>query len=123
MQRARSYSDNFTITSLIKNTPRISGVFLGRIKNKVLGKKYELSLVFVGPARSRKLNRLYRKKDKVANVLSFSVSRSEGEIFLSVKKKEEILSLFIHALCHLKGHRHGSRMESEEKTYRKFFNI
>lgn len=82
-----------------------------------------MSLVFTTTSHSKKLNRLYRKKNQPANILSFSITPSQGEIFLSNKLKEEVISLFIHGLCHLKGFSHGSRMESKEKTYHKFFNI
>jgi ssRNA-specific RNase YbeY (16S rRNA maturation enzyme) len=123
MKSVRNYKNNFSITRLAKNTPKINGVFFGRIKDKILGKNYELSLVFTTKTHSQKLNRLYRKKNKAANVLSFLLSPNAGEIFLSPLAKKETVSLFIHGLCHLKGLSHGSKMDSEEKRFRKLFNI
>lgn len=115
---------NFLITNIIKSTPpRASFV---KIKNKVLGKKYELSLVFIGRAKSSTLNKKYRKKDRPADVLSFQLSKTEGEIFIcpetarqnakKFKMKEDkfITYLFIHGLLHLKGLKHGVNMEKEE---------
>jgi len=88
-----------------------------KIKDEILGKKYELSLVFCGNALSRKLNRIYRGKDKPTNVLSFPLSKNSGEIFINLSKIGEFspAHLFIHGCLHLKGMRHGSKMEKVEK--------
>src|SRR3989344_5266868 len=64
----------FTITKTIKgNPPRLPFM---HIKNKVLGEKYHLSLVFAGKAVMKKLNQKYRKKDYLPNVLSFPLSKT-----------------------------------------------
>jgi probable rRNA maturation factor len=98
-----------------------------RIKEKVLGKKYSLTLILVGNSLSKRLNSTYRHKEKPTNVLAFPYSKTSGEIFLNlIKAKAEAPTfghtfrkhcafLFIHALHHLKGMRHGSKMESEER--------
>jgi len=87
-----------------------------KLKDKVLGKKYELSLVFVGNSLSKKLNAIYRGKDKPTNVLSFPISKSSGEIFIDLSFKEHsVIFLFIHGILHLKGMQHGATMEREEK--------
>jgi len=105
------------------------------MKNHILGKSYILSSVFVGDALSQKLNRTYRGKNKPTNVLSFSLSKTEGEIFLNLKRakmeapqfeekyRNFVGFLFIHGLLHLKGQGHGSRMEQAEKLARKKFGI
>lgn len=102
---------------------------------KVLGKDYELSLVFVEPHEMIELNTTYRKKNYVADILSFPLTESSGEIFICLEKvKEKALEvahtfenhlafLFIHGLHHLKGMDHGSRMDKEEKAIRSFFGI
>ena len=106
-----------------------------RIKNAVLGKKYELSVAIVGTSKMRELNRRWRDKDMPTDILSFPLSEAEGEIYISpaeAKKESEkfnrpcdnfILFLLIHGLVHLKGYEHGSRMESIEKKFRKKFGI
>lgn len=87
-------------------------------KKKILGAKYDLSLVFCTPAKARSLSLDYHHKDKPANVLSFPLSKTAGEIFIKLPAKDfPIEHLFIHALLHLKGWRHGSKMEQEEKRY------
>lgn len=106
-----------------------------QIKNTVLGETYELSLVFVGDATSRTLNRIYRNKDKPTNVLSFPLSKKEGEIFINLKKAKQeapdfempykrfVAYLYIHGLLHLKGLDHGKKMESLETRFLKKFEF
>ena len=105
------------------------------MKEAVLGKRYELSLVFIGTTRSRKLTKTYRKKDKVSNVLSFPIDKDSGEIFITpeIAKREakrfgktprqQMGFLFIHGLLHLKGYSHGSKMESKEKALSRRFSV
>lgn len=106
-----------------RQLPRIS---FENISEKVLGKKYELSLVFIGKDTSRRLNRIYRGKDHPTNVLSFSLNKDSGEIFIDLARtqkdckkfeknfKEFLTYLFIHGLLHLKGMDHGDTMEKAE---------
>jgi probable rRNA maturation factor len=105
------------------------------IKEAVLGKKYSLSVVFVGHRTSRRLNLTYRNKDKPTNVLSFPLSEDSGEIYLDLAKaktelklfetnfKKHVAHLFIHGLLHLKGLDHGSTMENKELQYMKHFGV
>ncbi len=102
---------------------------------KVLGSDYELSLVFVDPKKMVELNKQYRQKDYVADILSFPLTENSGEIFICLDKVEEkakevghtfenhVGFLFIHGLHHLKGLDHGSRMDKEEKAIRNIFGI
>ncbi|MBU4536748.1 rRNA maturation RNase YbeY [Patescibacteria group bacterium] len=121
----------------IKNTTRKNNPSLPyeKIVDDVLGKKYELSLVFIGDKLSRKLNKQYRKIDKPTNILTFVLSKTEGEIFinLNLAKKEAskfernytnfVGLLLIHGLMHLKGYEHSSKMEKQEEKIQKIFNI
>lgn len=129
----RTTYPNLEITKTIKGKlPRLP--FL-RLKEKVLGKIYELSIVFTDNATTKKLNRIYRGKNKPANVLAFPLSQNRGEIFLSIKELEKSSHLFgkngdtlvglffIHALLHLKGLSHGSTMERMEKRLHRAFSI
>ncbi len=105
------------------------------MKDAVLGKKYTLSVNFIGSRASRDLNRRYRGKDTATDILSFPLDNEEGEIYIDLgsSKKEAkkfgrefenfIAFLFIHGLLHLKGHDHGSTMESIERKFRKKFGI
>lgn len=87
-----------------------------KLKNEILGKNYDLSFYFVASAEMQRLNSLYRKKDYSANVLSFPLSENEGEILINKNYKRTAYTdyLFIHSLLHLKGLKHGAKMDKEE---------
>jgi len=109
-------TDKLGVKNLTKGKlPRLP---FNRAKEMVLGKNYELSLVFIGNQLARKLNRIYRNKNDSANVLSFSLDKHTGEIFINLAKAKtdaRVALLLIHALLHLKGLQHSSKMESEER--------
>ena len=89
-----------------------------KIKNEILGGKYDLSVAFLNSLTIKELNRRYRKKSYPADVLSFPLSDSEGEILINKKyrnNKNYADFLFIHSLLHLKGYKHGAKMELEER--------
>lgn len=122
-----------TITNTTKGKlPRLP---FAQMTKAVLGDEYECSFVVVSPKKSRELNRTYRGKDYPTNILSFPIDETEGEIFIDLEKarseapsfdrtyKNFIGFLYIHALCHLKGHDHGPGMERLEKKIRKQFDI
>jgi probable rRNA maturation factor len=118
-----------------KNAKPPRGIEFSKIKDAVLGKQYELSLVFVDSRTSRRLNRTYRGKDKPTNILSFPLSKTHGEILIDLNRskheapafdmnfKNFVQFLFIHGLLHLKGMEHGSTMEKAERKFLKIFNI
>lgn len=93
------------------------------IAERVLGANYELSLVLVGDARARTLNRRWRGRDRAANVLSFPLDQNSGEIFLNLGRHSinYLRRLFIHGLLHLKGLDHGSKMELLESQLIKHY--
>jgi probable rRNA maturation factor len=105
-----------------------------RIKNAVLTESYELSVAFVTPKESHRLNKTYRKKDKPTNILSFPLDKNSGEIVLDLKtsradapnfemsESKFLLFLVIHGMLHLKGLDHGSTMEREERKFLKKFS-
>lgn len=126
-------SEKASVTSTLKNPTQIPSFFkklpFEKIKDDILGKKYELSVVLIGSDRSKKLNFKYRKKDYPTDVLSFEISKESGEIFICpqiAKKKCEdfgmtypnyLLFLVIHASFHLKGMEHSSKMEKYELAH------
>ena len=105
------------------------------IAKAILGTKYELSLVICGDELARRMNKEYRKKTYAPNVLSFPLSKTEGEIFLNVPKaareaaqykhtvKAHLAYLFIHGCFHLKGLDHGNAMERQEAKLMKKFKF
>ena len=107
------------------------GRVLTQIAHDVLGASYELSVVFIGDAKSRRLNRTHRKKDHPTNVLSFPLSKTSGELYLDLPlatreapsfdstPHRHLYLLFIHGLLHLKGLDHGTHMERQERLLMK----
>ncbi|MEZ4104502.1 MAG: rRNA maturation RNAse YbeY, partial [Candidatus Paceibacterota bacterium] len=73
-------STNFFINSTVKSYPKQHPY--QSIKEVILGKKYELSLTFIGTKKAQKLNQQYRKKTYIPNVLSFPLDITHGEIFI-----------------------------------------
>lgn len=104
------------------------------LKNAILGKKYELSIVYLNPAKAKKLNAAHRGKDYATDILSFPLSKNSGEIVLCppvIKKKAPDFDMtvekynkfiVIHGMLHLKGYAHGSRMERAEKLFLRRFS-
>lgn len=100
-----------------------------KIKRDILGKPYKLSFAFIGVERSKSLNKTYRKENKATDVLSFPLEKNSGEILICkevAKKKAKkfgmsfenyLIFLVIHGSLHLKGLRHGAKMEKHELTY------
>jgi len=110
----------------------LSSKKLEEIKNKILGKKYELSVVLLDNKESKKINKKNRNKNYPANVLSFPLEETAGEIFLDLETKTEapkfgmnyskyLTYLFIHGCLHLKGFDHGDEMDKLEDKYLKLF--
>jgi probable rRNA maturation factor len=111
----------------VKRLERVADAVL--LSEKVKGKT-EVSLVFTGEKRIRRLNRVYRGVDSVTDVLSFEGENKDGfvspqdgvsylgEIFIcyprakrQAKEKghnieEEIDILLVHGLFHLLGYDH-----------------
>jgi probable rRNA maturation factor len=94
---------------------------------------WEISLVFVGSVKAKKLNEKLRDKLYVPNVLSYTVGEKSGEIIICPQEAEKqapsyglsserfVLFLFIHGLLHIKGWAHGGTMEKwEQKLLAKF---
>jgi rRNA maturation RNase YbeY len=120
------------LTVIRKRGPLPEMPFL-EMKETILGKKYVLTIIFCTPKESQDRNRTYREKDYPTNILSFPLDEYEGEIYISLvtvrrdAKKfdmsyEEFLHLLLaHGMLHLKGHDHGSTMETLEVKYCKQF--
>ncbi len=126
-----SSSMKLTVACTIKNPPKLK---LGKeIKNEIIGSDYDLTVIFIGRRRALTLNKKYRKKDYIPNILSFPLTNINGEIFIcpEVAKTEApdfnmtfenyLSFLLIHGLLHLKGLQHGVTMEKLEEKYIKLF--
>ncbi len=125
--------EKFSIVNETKG--KLPSLPFGQYKNKILGKNYELDLIFVDDKKIKSLNKTFRKKDSATDILSFPIDKNLGQIFIcekmAKKKAREfereynnfIAFLFIHGAVHLLGHEHGNKMEKLEAKYRKIFKI
>ncbi len=124
--------DKFSLVN--KTRSKLPSLPFLTIKNDILGKNYSLSLAYITKEKIRKINKIYKNKDKPTNILSFSLSKTSGEILLcpNIIKTEtkkfnktfrQLLGfLVIHGMLHLKGMEHSSRMEVKENIYdQKYF--
>ena len=122
MNRRPIVSVTRTVRGSIPNVP------FEKIARAMLGQRYTLSLVLCGDTLALRMNKTYRKKTYVPNVLSFALGKDEGEIFLntrvaarearSIKISEgrRIAHLFAHGCLHLSGMRHGKKMDGLEES-------
>jgi probable rRNA maturation factor len=123
------------ISKTVKENPPVQAAFFLKAKNLILGKTYELNVIFIGTHTSKTLNSKYRGIDKPTDILSFELEKRQGEIYINpkeAKRKSKLFKkkysdylkfLFIHGLCHLKGMDHGSRMDNQEKKYSKLLGL
>ena len=124
--------NNFSIIRKTKGKlPSLPFVLMAK---DILGKNFELSLVFVGDKESQEINKTYRDKDYPTNVLSFPLSESSGEIFINLKKvrldaplfektyHEFLLHIVIHGMLHVKGYDHGKEMDRLEERFIKKYS-
>ncbi len=123
--------------ALVTNTTRhlVPKVPFSKLAESVLGKGYALSIVFVTPAKIKTLNRIYRNKNVSTDILSFDMTKKEGELYISmsdVKKKAPAFGLspadyfkylVIHGMLHLKGFDHGKYMDALERKFCKKFKF
>lgn len=141
MNRKITTEENFLIFNETKGAPQNTGVPFVIYKNKILGKKYQLNLIFVNDKKIHQLNKTYRKVNKPTDILSFPIDKESGEIFICEKIAKNkakdfdlpaqagreynnfISFLFIHGCVHLLGYDHGDKMEAVEIKFRKLFKI
>ncbi|MBL7021875.1 rRNA maturation RNase YbeY [Patescibacteria group bacterium] len=98
---------------VLSTLQKLSAFAVGKLKLS----KLDISIIFVTEAKIKQLNKLYRKKDKITDVLSFFYG-NEGEVFICLKQairqakennldlEEELIKLTIHGLTHIAGYDH-----------------
>jgi probable rRNA maturation factor len=106
-----------------------------KLARAALPSRYELSLVICGDALAQEMNETYRKKRYAPNVLSFPLTKTEGEIFLNAPRakreaklygmsfSDRLAHLFVHGCLHLKGLAHGRIMDSNERRILRRFGF
>lgn len=105
--RTRSKVDELKIKKIIEKF-----VFVYKIR------KQEISIAFIGDKRMRDLNKLYRRKDRVTDILTFDGDGDFfGEIIIDLAQikrqakiyscnsfKKELYFILVHGLLHLVGY-------------------
>ncbi|MEO5635255.1 MAG: rRNA maturation RNase YbeY [Candidatus Paceibacterota bacterium] len=121
-------SEIFIVNKTRMKMPSLSYL---QMKKDILGSDYSLSVAYVNEKISQKINTERRGKNNPTNILSFALTKKVGEILLcpSVIKKEApifdktfhqfLILIVIHGMLHLRGMRHGAKMEAEEKKFEK----
>lgn len=116
------------LTSEKINQNKIKGV-IKKIINKIRLPFSDLSIVFISDSEIKKLNKTYRKKNSVTDVLSFNYGDS-GEIIICYNQArkqaqnakysiaKELTILLIHSVLHLKGYDH-EKNEKQAKLMQK----
>ena len=87
----------------------------------------EVSVTFVGNSKIKELNKTYRKKDEVTDVLSFPIDDELlGEVIISLPRaveqaedyghslRREVAFLMVHGLLHILGYNHKSDADKAE---------
>lgn len=116
---------------------RLSTLVLRSVKGAAFERASELSVVLAGNAEVRRLNRLYRKKDKATDVLSFPLLEGRtldsgrggtlplGDVVISVPQtrrqaarqgrpfREELALLLTHGILHLLGYDHVTKAQEK----------
>lgn len=92
----------------------------------VLNMKKEISLVLVGDKKIQELNKKYRGKNRVTDVLSFE---GLNEIFICLPQAKrqakaqkiplncELTRLLVHGIVHLKGYDHEKSARQAERMF------
>lgn len=100
---------------------------------KKLAIKKDISIVLVNDKKIQELNKIYRKKNKVTDVLSFGDWNDKeflGEVIICLPQakqqakkfgtslKQELTRLLIHGILHLAGFDHEKSKSEEKKMFK-----
>lgn len=118
------------IAATTKRSAPVGAIRVSEVADAILGPRYELSVSFVGRRRAKAANIATRGKTYVPNVLSFPLSKTEGEILVCQdlldrerrafglpSRAAAALFLIAHGCLHLKGMDHGPKMEAIEDRW------
>lgn len=113
-------------------------LLLGLNELKVDDSRVEISVSLVGESKIRSLNKKYRAKDKITDVLSFPIDmipdsrftiRALGDIFIclpfakkqakreNVRVDDKLARLTVHGFLHLLGYDHKRSNKEAEKMF------
>jgi probable rRNA maturation factor len=117
----------FNSSELLKIYPEINIEVIKNLLEEQFLLERNVNIIFVDKKHIQELNREYRKKDEVTDVLSFNIDSDDtlGEIYIcpeyvinNISKEkfiEETIRLMIHGILHLQGFDH--KKEFDEVDY------
>ncbi len=93
-------------------------------------KEMVVNVIFVSEDEMRQLNKDFRSRDEVTDVLSFKISDKISEIYICseyIKKgfenfEKEIIRMIIHGVLHIKGYEHKGYFQ-EDDINEEFFHL
>lgn len=113
----------FNTEKIVKILPDGNIEALKRELEKSLSIKKDINIIFVKQDQIRELNREYREKDEVTDLLSFNIDSEDilGEIYIYPEYiikdisrenyKEQIVRILVHGILHLQGYDHKKKFK------------
>ncbi len=113
----------FNSSELLKIYPEINIEVIKKLLEEQFLLEKGVNIIFVDKKHIQELNREYRKKDEVTDVLSFNIDSNDtlGEIYIcpeyvinNISKEkftEETIRLMIHGILHLQGFEHKEKFD------------
>ena len=127
MIKAEVIIDNTAWKKKIRNVSKLFNIILKNLPKKYIlkNKKTIITVLLSSNSKIKKLNKVFRKKNKPTDILSFPIKKSIdnkffylGDIIISfefmnrpkkiklLEFKKKVIKIFIHGFLHLKGYDH-----------------
>ena len=146
MIKAEVIIDNTAWEKKIKNITKLFNRILKNLPKKYIlkNKKTIITILLSSNSKIKKLNKVFRKKNKATDILSFSIKKSIdnkffylGDIIISfefmnrpktiklMEFKKKVIKIFIHGFLHLNGFDHENNKDfyKMQKEENKIYNL
>ena len=146
MIKAEVIIDNTAWEKKIKNITKLFNRILKNLPKKYIlkNKKTIITILLSSNSKIKKLNKVFRKKNKATDILSFSIKKSIdnkffylGDIIISfefmnrpktiklLEFKKKVIKIFIHGFLHLNGfdHKKNKDFYKMQKEENKIYNL
>ena len=146
MIKAEVIIDNTAWKKKIKNVRKLFNRILKNLPKKYIlkNKKTIITVLLSGNSKIKKLNKVFRKKNKPTDILSFPIKKSIdnklfylGDIIISfefmnkpktiklLEFKKKVIKIFIHGFLHLNGfdHKKNKDFYKMQKEENKIYNL
>ena len=146
MIKAEVIIDNTAWKKKIKNITKLFNRILKNLPKKYIlkNKKTIITILLSGNSKIKKLNKVFRKKNKPTDILSFPIKKNIdknffylGDIIISyqfmnrpktiklLEFKKKVIKIFIHGFLHLNGfdHKKNKDFYKMQKEENKIYNL